>query len=218
MKTVPPAGTNAPARALQPCGTWGAYRRHLRAGETPCESCREAARTSCRRDQCTQCGKPVQCRRESSSDTLTCMDCRCQTPSARGLRKHPLYRTWEAMLARCENPKHRSYRRYGGRGISVCQRWHDLTNFIADMERLGPRAPGMTMDRINNDGNYEPGNVRWATARQQSANKRTPIQPCGTCAGYLRHQRAGEQACEPCLAARRDDARARRAAARRATA
>jgi hypothetical protein len=89
-----------------------------------------------------------------------------------GLHSHQLYGTWRQMLQRCENPDVDSYRYYGAKGRSVCDRWHDITAFIADIERdLGPRPEGMTLDRMNNQGNYEPGNVRWATAAEQVANR-----------------------------------------------
>lgn len=89
-----------------------------------------------------------------------------------GLHDHLLYGTWWQMLQRCENPEHDNYRWYGAKGRTVCERWHDVRLFIEDIERdLGPRPAGMTLDRIDNDGNYEPGNVRWATAAQQVANR-----------------------------------------------
>jgi hypothetical protein len=92
-----------------------------------------------------------------------------------GLSKHLLFDTWRRMLDRCENPRHPAYRRYGGRGISVCDRWHDVRLFILDIKRLlGTRPHGKSLDRIDNDGNYEPGNVRWATAKEQSANRSRP--------------------------------------------
>jgi hypothetical protein len=75
------------------------------------------------------------------------------------------------MLQRCENPDHVAYRYYGAKGRSVCKRWRDIRLFVEDIERdLGPRPDGMTLDRIDSDGNYEPGNVRWATAAEQVAN------------------------------------------------
>jgi hypothetical protein len=88
------------------------------------------------------------------------------------LSGHPLYGTRTGMLHRCEDPAHKFYSDYGGRGIKVCDRWHDVAAFIADIEStIGPRPDGMTLDRIDNDGNYEPGKVRWATHAQQMANR-----------------------------------------------
>ena len=89
------------------------------------------------------------------------------------------YTSWCSMLARCQNPNRERYPNWGGRGITVCERWqgeHGFENFLADM---GPRPAGTTLDRFpNNDGNYEPGNCRWATPKEQQANthpKRTRI-------------------------------------------
>ena len=87
-----------------------------------------------------------------------------------GLSYHKLYRRWHSMLQRCENPKDDAYKNYGGRGINVCERWHNIKHFISDVGPLP--SPLLTIDRVNNDGDYEPSNFRWATRKQQSANKR----------------------------------------------
>lgn len=73
------------------------------------------------------------------------------------------------MVARCHDPKADEYKNYGARGIYVCQRWREFPNFYADM---GDPPEGKSLERINNDGPYEPGNVRWATAREQLFNTR----------------------------------------------
>ena len=80
------------------------------------------------------------------------------------------YRIWRGMKTRCENTKSAVYARYGGRGITVCERWQRYENFVADM---GECPDGLTLDRIDNNGGYEPGNCRWASYKDQSRNQRT---------------------------------------------
>lgn len=81
----------------------------------------------------------------------------------------PTYISWYGMIQRCTNSNNKDYKYYGGRGISVCASWKTFLGFFTDM---GVRPKGKTIDRIESDGNYEPDNCRWATYRQQSANRR----------------------------------------------
>lgn len=83
----------------------------------------------------------------------------------------PTWRTWQRMKARCVHRGSVGYKNYGGRGITMCSRWRD--SFEAFLEDMGPRPAEHSIDRIDSDGNYEPGNCRWATQREQSRNKRT---------------------------------------------
>lgn len=108
------------------------------------------------------------------------VSCGCVRPSGDkhpafkhgGKRDHArMYRTWCNIIQRCENPANPGYADYGGRGIKICARWRN--DFVAFMEDMGPRpSPAHTVDRRNNDGNYEPANCRWADRKTQSRNRR----------------------------------------------
>lgn len=93
--------------------------------------------------------------------------------SKHGMHLTPEYRVWHSMKQRCLNPTDANYPNYGGRGISICVRWLSFENFYEDM---GKAPPGLSLDRFpDNDGNYEPGNCRWATVQEQANNRRTNV-------------------------------------------
>lgn len=93
-----------------------------------------------------------------------------------GVGKSPYYHTWWAMMQRCYNENHQNYSRYGARGISVCEEWHDPTNFVAwANSTCGEKKTGFTLDRKDNSKGYSPDNCKWSTASQQQNNRRNTL-------------------------------------------
>jgi hypothetical protein len=99
--------------------------------------------------------------------------CGCARFKTHGFGAHYLYGTWHHMHQRCKNPKTKQYSDYGGRGITVCERWNSIANFMEDM--LPTHVKGLTLDRIDNDKGYSPENCKWSTHIEQRRNMRKNI-------------------------------------------
>lgn len=124
--------------------------------------------------ECGYCGKEFKAQTGDINNRGT-ISCGCQRKTnpqniTHGLGSHRFYDTWRNMIKRCTNPKDKGYKNYGGRGITVCEEWQDVTQFIEWAEAT--HIEGLTLDRIDNEGNYEPDNCRWVDMTIQSLNKR----------------------------------------------
>ena len=117
------------------------------------------------------CGnkKVIEVAKVKSGHTKSCGCLQQEKMTTHGMTYSKEYNSWVGMKQRCLNKNHSSYKDYGGRGITICKRWLKFENFFADM---GEKPEGTSIDRIDNNGNYEPSNCKWATQKQQNNNMR----------------------------------------------
>ena len=124
--------------------------------------------------ECQYCGKHWECNSNSinSGNTKSCGCWGARRLISHGLRYNKFYSTAISMIKRCTNPNDTHYKYYGGRGITVCGEWLDVTNFVAWAEATHPNIEGLSLDRIDNDKGYSPENCRWADRSMQCVNQR----------------------------------------------
>ena len=121
--------------------------------------------------ECPYCENTFECRISSVNMRYT-KSCGCLKGDAHGLTSHRFYKTWKQMVDRCTNPKIKAYKDYDGRGITVCEEWLNIRNFVDWCDLTHPNQEGYTLDRINNDKGYSPENCTWSDKSTQAINRR----------------------------------------------
>ena len=121
--------------------------------------------------ECGYCGEEFETQ-VSSIHRGSTKSCGCLVGEKHGLTTNKFYHIWKGILRRCNNPKNKDYKNYGARGITVCEEWLDVTNFVAWCEETYPNIKGYSLDRIDNDKGYSPENCRWADKVTQNTNQR----------------------------------------------
>jgi hypothetical protein len=164
------AGTSVKRGVTQSCGCLYSdaaryYFEGDRVGRLTIKSYVGKARYLCVCD----CGNETTVSSTNFRKTQSCGCYRNELRTTHGMSKSRDFKRWHAMLTRCNKPSHESFKHYGGRGIKVCERWMKFENFMEDM---GPAPAGLSIDRIDVNGDYEPSNCRWVDQKTQCQNKR----------------------------------------------
>ena len=143
--------------------------------------------------ECQYCKKEFEAllSKVKGGDTRSCGCLKGKASISHGLESNRFYNTWHAMVTRCNNPKDKGYKNYGGRGITVCEEWLDIKNFVVWAEQTHPNISGVSLDRIDNDKGYSPDNCRWANKTTQAINQRIKKNNTSGYVGVRYHSRDG---------------------------
>lgn len=121
----------------------------------------------------------VRIRNLQNGNTRSCGCLKKEKATTHGLKKHSLWGTWNNMKQRCGNKNNKDFRHYGGRGIAICNEWHNDFKMFYDWAISNGWQKGLTIDRVDNNGNYEPNNCRWVTMKEQNRNQRSRVKKDG---------------------------------------